>query len=550
MGAVYVADQLDMQRPVVVKVIRPEWAGDEQVVARFRAEARIVARLSHPNVVQVFATGEVDGALWMAMEYVDGETLGDAVREVGRFDEVRASAIGEQIAAALAAAHAAGVVHRDLKPANVMLSALPGRADHVKVLDFGIARAVDGGASMDGHLTGTGVLVGTPAYMSPEQIEGHPLDGRSDLYALGLILYEMVSGTHPFDARTPVQWVLQHLQTPAPALADRAPGVKVSPGFDAIVRRCLAKRANERFESAEHVRRALAELVSEASRPVVTQRTGSVPAPPVARRPQAGLQLAVVLVGVVALLAAAAWGLSRVLGSAIGDGPVGEVAADATGDTSALGEAPPPGDVDERSDAGASATPEPRLAEGDAAPDAEPEGPDRGPKPAREPSTPSPAPVVVAVPDPPPDRPKPTPNPVVAPAPTPNPVVAPAPTRGTPDVDAGFGPSYPARRPGGVRTPAAPDLSRTTPARAGGAPLPGGAVFESDLGTMRSWRIRAPMDDVVGFYQDALEDEARVSFRRHDATYAAAMHHNPDSGWNLLGVYDEPEGVRITVFIR
>ena len=155
--------------------------------------------------------GEVDGALGMAMEYVDGVTLGDAVRGAERFDEIRAAAIGEQIAAALSA--------------------------------------------------GTGVLVGTPAYMSPEQIEGHPLDGRSDLHALGLILYEMVSGTHPFDARTPVQWVLQHLQTPPPPLAERVPNARISAGFDAVIRRCLAKRPNERFESAEQVRRALAELV-------------------------------------------------------------------------------------------------------------------------------------------------------------------------------------------------------------------------------------------------------------------------------------------------
>ncbi len=331
MGSVYVATQRSMGRRVVVKTIRPELVGDEETVERFRRESQAVARLNHPNIVQVYAFGEMDGGgHYLVMEHIEGRSLDVELARCGRMSEARARHIGEQIAAALASAHAAGIVHRDLKPSNVMLSSLPGRADHVRVLDFGIAKLTDGSAGS--ALTGKGVALGTPAYMSPEQLKGRQVDGRADLYALGLVLYELVAGTHAFDAETPQAFYLQHVSEPLPAISTRAPGVNVSPSFEALLLRCTAKEPSERPARAEDVQFALTGQSGTTELPATPAETAAaIPTlvtAPVTRRTSATLKAPLVAVGVLGVVAAVLFGLvlAKVLGALGGsdDGAQGQ----------------------------------------------------------------------------------------------------------------------------------------------------------------------------------------------------------------------------------
>lgn len=258
-GAVYLADQEKVGRTVVVKVIRRALTDEPGVVARFQREARVIAGLDHPNIVKLFTAGETEeGAHYVVMEYAEGPTLADELVRCGQLSEGRALEIAAQIASALTAAHAAGIIHRDLKPANVILSKLAGGEDHARVLDFGIAKLSEPG---DGTaLTGSDVIVGTPAYMSPEQASGTGLDGRSDLYTLGVMLYEMVTGKHPFDADTPVQYIIQHLQQPITPPEVRAPGLRLSEPFIHLLNRACEKAPEARFESAQAMRDALRDV--------------------------------------------------------------------------------------------------------------------------------------------------------------------------------------------------------------------------------------------------------------------------------------------------
>ncbi|MBN1773774.1 MAG: protein kinase [Deltaproteobacteria bacterium] len=258
MGGVYLAEQLDVGRQVVVKVILGDLARDPEMTERFRREVLVLARLRHPNVVQVYASGQApDGSLWVAMEYVPGRTLAEELMRCGALPEARALRIAEQVAGALAAAHAAGVVHRDLKPANVMLADLPGSPDHVAVLDFGIAKLAVVPSS-DSSLTRAGSLVGTPAYMSPEQIQGlGDVDGRADVYALGVILYEMLAGRNPFVGPSAAECFVRHLQS-MPAPLRSVPGMAgLSPTLESVIARCLEKPRERRFASAEELQAVL-----------------------------------------------------------------------------------------------------------------------------------------------------------------------------------------------------------------------------------------------------------------------------------------------------
>jgi serine/threonine-protein kinase len=256
MGAVYKAEHVRMGKALAVKILRGAFASDAEAVERFRAEARIVSRLSHPNTIAVFDFGEIEGGagFYLAMEYVPGKDLAAVLREEGALPEARAVEIGQQILGSLAEAHDAGIVHRDVKPANVMLTRTRSGEDLVKVLDFGIAKLRDEGSP--GHTTtSVGAIVGTPSYLAPEHARGEPLDGRADLYAVGCVLHELVAGRPPFDARTPVAVVSAHLHEPPPSLAARAPGV--SRRFAAVVERALAKRPADRFQTADAMRDAL-----------------------------------------------------------------------------------------------------------------------------------------------------------------------------------------------------------------------------------------------------------------------------------------------------
>src|SRR5262245_3667450 len=234
-----------LRRPVAVKVLAPPFDRDRAFVERFRREARAAAGLGHPNIVAVFDTGSDDGTHYIVTELVEGETLAQRIRRDGPVPADEAVAIGVDVARALAAAHERGVIHRDVKPGNVMLTP----EGTVKVVDFGIAHA----AGSD-TLTGTGVVLGSTAYLAPEQASGDRVDARSDVYAFGCVLYEMLTGQVPFRADTPVATMYRHVNEDAPPPSSIRP---VPPGLEAIVMRCLAKDPRRRFASAEDLEAAL-----------------------------------------------------------------------------------------------------------------------------------------------------------------------------------------------------------------------------------------------------------------------------------------------------
>lgn len=242
MAEVFVARDRLLDRPVAVKVLFAEYAKDPLFVERFRREAMSAASLNHPNIVAVFDWGQVDSTYYIAMEYVQGRTLADILQKHERLTVLQACDIALDIAAALGEAHKAGVVHRDIKPANVIVSA----TGHVKVADFGIARAI--GAAVEQGLTQTGAVMGTATYFSPEQAQGGQPDPRSDLYSLGVILYEMLAGTPPFTGENAIAIAYKQVHdAPVPL---RAKNPEISPAFSAIVMKCLAKDPQRRYSTA------------------------------------------------------------------------------------------------------------------------------------------------------------------------------------------------------------------------------------------------------------------------------------------------------------
>jgi serine/threonine protein kinase len=274
MADVYRAHDRDQKRDVALKILRPAFADDPALVARFQREADAIASIDHPNVVKVLGHGSADGSHYIAMELVEGPTLQELIRARGRLSEDDARYLGEQIAAGLAAAHERGVIHRDLKPANILIDA----SGTAKVSDFGIAHL----ASMT-QLTRTGEILGTPRYLAPEQISGK-VDARTDLYALGLVLYELVSGAPPFDGETAFEIARKQLRQRPRALRDAAPGV--SRGFETIALRALQKDPAKRFPTAAAMCEALrppvaapvAAMAARVRRPTVAASRSFVPA--------------------------------------------------------------------------------------------------------------------------------------------------------------------------------------------------------------------------------------------------------------------------------
>jgi serine/threonine-protein kinase len=259
MGAVYRAQHVHMRKAVAVKILHREMTSMPEVVARFEREAVAAARIEHPNVATATDFGRLeDGSFYLVLEFVEGQGLAAVLKAEGSLPEARVLRIGRQIADALAAAHAAGIVHRDLKPDNVMLIEREGTGDFVKVLDFGIAK-VQLEASSDQPLTQMGMVFGTPEYMSPEQAKGLDVDARSDLYALGIILYELLAGASPFHHEDLVAMLARQITMEPPPLPER-----VSAGLAELVMKLLRKDPDGRPESAIEVRDRLDALIAAA----------------------------------------------------------------------------------------------------------------------------------------------------------------------------------------------------------------------------------------------------------------------------------------------
>ena len=268
MGAVYKAAQPAMNRMVAVKILHPKLAGRKDLVSRFRREARAMSHLTHPNTVKVLLYGELDdGSLYIVMEYLDGKNLNQVVRKEGPMPVERAIPILIQVCGALQEAHLQGIVHRDLKPENIFLSQNGGLKDYPKVLDFGLAKVTERelrpGSVM---LTQEGMVFGTPEFMSPEQAQGKVLDARSDIYSLATILYEVLTGKLPFDARTPMEYIQFHVTKPPIPLDERVATKKFPPGLGAVLARALEKKPENRFQSAAEFAEALKPFAGAAGK--------------------------------------------------------------------------------------------------------------------------------------------------------------------------------------------------------------------------------------------------------------------------------------------
>lgn len=308
MGLVYEGKHRDIDKPVAIKVLRDDLSGRPEVVARFRQEAKSASRIGHDNIVNVSDFGETQfGASYFVMEYLEGEDLANVLGREGTLDPERTCRIVLQCCRALGAAHQKRIVHRDIKPENIFLTHRDGIAEFVKIVDFGIAKMGD--IETEGQpgrkLTKTGMIFGTPEYMSPEQAAGKPLDHRVDVYALGIILYECLAGTVPFVGDTFMGVLTQHLFATPPRILESNPQAAVSTELELVINKALAKHPNDRYQNtvelAEAIECALEGRVSTATAksalpPEPIELLATDPAPPPRRRPRWVLGAAVAVV--------------------------------------------------------------------------------------------------------------------------------------------------------------------------------------------------------------------------------------------------------------
>ena len=260
MGVVYRAEHLNLRRRAAIKIIAPDLAESHGFRERFTREARIAAALQHPNIVTVYDAGEVDGLLYLAMQYIEGFDLAAMLRKEGRLRPYRAVDVCRQVAAALDAAHALGLIHRDVKPANVLIE---GRTAFLT--DFGLTKRLDGTHT---ELTRAGDVVGTIHYVAPEQIEGNPVTARSDVYSLGCLLYHCLTGKVPFERDTDVAVIYAHLSEEPPKLTAVRP--ELASGLDAVIAKALDKSPDRRFKSCAdliNAARAVVDAAGPLSRP-------------------------------------------------------------------------------------------------------------------------------------------------------------------------------------------------------------------------------------------------------------------------------------------
>ena len=294
MAVVYKGYQQSLNRHVAVKVLRAELAQDEEFVIRFRREALAVAELSHPNILHVYDAGFAHGVYYIVMAYVDGGSLKDLIVQ-GPMEIGYATSIAAQLADALHHAHQRGLIHRDVKPSNVLIT----RDGRPLLTDFGIAKALHESAG----LTRTGTSIGTPEYMAPEQIQGQKVDGRTDIYALGIVLYEMLVGWVPFTATTPVAVLYRQVNEPPPPL--RQANINVPPWLEAVAIKALTKTPQDRYqqasEFAEALRQRRAPEKVPTPAPAAARRATKQPQPERKRR---GLLIPTLIGGIVVLLLA------------------------------------------------------------------------------------------------------------------------------------------------------------------------------------------------------------------------------------------------------
>ncbi|HEU0036890.1 MAG TPA: serine/threonine-protein kinase [Kofleriaceae bacterium] len=278
MGAVFRATHLAMDRKVAIKLLKPHLSNNEVSLQRFAREARSTMKVDSPHAVKVLDYGVTPlRDYYMVLEYLDGRTVQRELDVDGVFAPRRVVHIARQALHALGAAHATGLVHRDIKPENILLMRVGADPDYTKVLDFGVAKLMEGAARSDQSqlaLTQAGTVFGTPEFMSPEQACGHPIDGRSDLYSLGGTMFAMLTGCALFDGANAIEWLTHHVRTPPPHLVDGRPELVAYPELDELIQRCLAKQRDRRPRSAEELDELLGKLEPTLSRP-----PGAAPSP-------------------------------------------------------------------------------------------------------------------------------------------------------------------------------------------------------------------------------------------------------------------------------
>ena len=330
MGQVYLAEHVKMGRRSAIKVMNPSMVHDPDAVARFNREAANASRITHPNVCAVYDFGETpDGLIYLAMEFVEGEPLTDLLTREGALPPARATAIFKQTADALQAAHDLGIVHRDLKPDNIMIARGRDGSDQVKVVDFGIAKAV-GGDETGQKVTKTGLVVGTPEFMSPEQLSGDKVDGRSDLYSLGLVYFRMLTGQLPFQAETVQETMIKRLTDDPAKLGPTRPDLTFPAGLQEVIDAALVRTPAERYQTvakfAEDVvgvvqlRRPTRGAATPSTRTDLEERTQLLDSKETrarasVRRPERKRSLIPILAGVVLVLGAAGGGYMLLRGA-------------------------------------------------------------------------------------------------------------------------------------------------------------------------------------------------------------------------------------------